>query len=68
MLTLLEVESKDYHLAARFVDGVGVYLHILVLHVVDVRSVEVVGKTIHKLQLRSQFEERQVEIATHTQF
>ena len=65
---LFEIERQGNHLRSRLVHRVRIRQHGLVLQFGRVVGVEHVAEAEHELQFRTEFEERQVEVAAHTYF
>ena len=62
----IKIEAEDDHLCACLLHGVGKLDEVLVAQLGSVVGVEVVAYAVHKLELGTQLEERQVEIASGT--
>lgn len=64
---LLEVEAKHYHLCACFLHAIRVLEQTLVAQLLGVLCVEGVAESVDELQLRTQLEVGQIEVAAHAE-
>ena len=65
---LFKIERKHNHLRPCFAYGFGIGYHGFVLDVVRMVYIYRVGQPVHEFEFRTEFEEREVEVASQAGF